>query len=47
MSRESETGLKEDKITPYQIFGWVPLALFFTAAGITALIGILNTFKNT
>jgi hypothetical protein len=43
MTRESETGLKDNKITPYRIFGWVPLALFFIAAGITAGIGILNT----
>jgi len=43
MSRENETGLKHDKITAYQLFGWVPLAIFFIAAGTTALIGILNT----
>lgn len=43
MSRENETGLKTNKITPYRIFGWVPLGMFFLAAGITALIGILNT----
>ena len=43
MSRENETGLKDDKITAYRIFGWVPLAIFFIAAGTTALIGILNT----
>jgi hypothetical protein len=43
MSRENETGLTDDKITAYQIFGWVPLAIFFIAAGITAGIGILNT----
>jgi hypothetical protein len=43
MSRENETGLKDNKITAYRIFGWVPLALFFIAAGTTALIGILNT----
>jgi len=43
MSRENETGLKEDKITAYQVFGWVPLAIFFIAAGATAAIGILNT----
>jgi hypothetical protein len=43
MSKENETGLKDDKITPYQIFGWVPLAIFFIAAGTTAAIGILNT----
>jgi len=43
MRRENETGLQEDKITAYQIFGWVPLAIFFIAAGATAAIGILNT----
>jgi hypothetical protein len=43
MSRENETGLTEDKITAYQIFGWVPLAIFFIAAGATAAIGVLNT----
>ena len=43
MSKENETGLKDDKITAYQIFGWVPLALFFIAAGGTAAIGFLNT----
>jgi hypothetical protein len=43
MSRENETGLTDDKITAYQIFGWVPLAIFFIAAGITAGIGILNS----
>ena len=43
MSKENETGLKDDKITAYQIFGWVPLAIFFLAAGITAGIGVLNT----
>jgi hypothetical protein len=43
MNKESETGLKDNKITPYQIFGWVPLALFFIAAGTTAAFGILNT----
>ena len=47
MSRENETGLQEGKVTPYQIFGWLPLAIFFIAAGTTALIGILNTLKNT
>ena len=31
MSKENETGLKDDKITAYQVFGWVPLALFFIA----------------
>jgi hypothetical protein len=43
MSRENETGLTDDKITAYQIFGWVPLAIFFIAAGTTALFGVLNT----
>ena len=43
MSKENETGLTDDKITAYQIFGWVPLAVFFIAAGTTAAIGILNT----
>ncbi len=43
MNRENETGLTDDKITAYQIFGWVPLALFFIAAGSTAVIGVLNT----
>jgi hypothetical protein len=43
MSKENETGLKDDKITAYQIFGWVPLAIFFIAAGTTAAIGVLNT----
>ena len=43
MSRENETGLKEDKITAYRIFGWVPLALFFVAAGTTAAIGFSNS----
>jgi hypothetical protein len=43
MSRENETGLKDDKITAYRIFGWVPLAIFFIAAGTTAAFGILNT----
>ena len=43
MNKESETGLKDDKITPYQIFGWVPFALFLIAAGTTAAIGVLNT----
>ena len=43
MSSENETGLTDDKITAYQIFGWVPLALFFIAAGTSALIGVLNT----
>ncbi|TNV67712.1 hypothetical protein FGO68_gene8424 [Halteria grandinella] len=45
MSRENETGLKDDKITAYRIFGWVPLAIFFIAAGTTAAIGILNTLQ--
>jgi hypothetical protein len=39
MSKENETGLTDDKITAYQIFGWVPLAIFFLAAGITAGLG--------
>jgi hypothetical protein len=43
MSKENETGLTDDKITAYQIFGWVPLAIFFLAAGITAGLGVLNT----
>jgi len=43
MSRENETCLTEDKITAYQIFGWVPLAIFFIAAGATAMFGVLNT----
>jgi hypothetical protein len=43
MSSENETGLTDGKITAYQIFGWVPLAIFFIAAGTTAAIGILNT----
>jgi hypothetical protein len=43
MSRENETGLTGDKITAYQIFGWLPLAIFFIAAGATAAIGVLNT----
>ena len=43
MSRENETGLTGEKITAYQIFGWVPLAIFFIAAGATALFGLLNT----
>jgi len=43
MSKENETGLKNNKITPYRIFGWVPLALFFIGAGTTALIMILKT----
>ena len=42
MSRENETGLTEDKITTYQIFGWVPLAIFFIAAGATAAVGVMN-----
>ena len=43
MNKENETDLKDDKITAYQIFGWVPLALFFIAAGGPAAIGFLNT----
>lgn len=42
MSKENETGIKSGKITPYRIFGWVPLALFFIGAGTTALIMILK-----
>jgi hypothetical protein len=42
MSRENETGIKTGKITPYKIFGWVPLALFFAAAGATAFFGVLK-----
>ena len=42
MNRENETGMKTGKITPYKIFGWVPLALFFTAAGVTAFFGVLK-----
>ena len=43
MRSENETGLTEDKITAYQIFGWVPLAVFFIAAGATAAVGVINT----
>ena len=43
MSRENETGLTDDKITAYQILGWVPLAVFFIAAGATAAVGVINT----
>jgi hypothetical protein len=43
MNRENETGLTDEKITAYQIFGWVPLALVFIAAGSIAAIGVLNT----
>ena len=43
MSRENETGLTDDKITAYPIFGWVPLAVLFIAAGATAAVGVINT----
>jgi hypothetical protein len=43
MSKENETGAKTGKITPYRIFGWVPLALFFIGAGTTSLIMILKS----
>ena len=43
MSSENETGLTDDKITAYQLFGWLPLAIFFIAAGATAAIGVFNT----
>jgi hypothetical protein len=42
MNRENEVGAKTGKITPYKIFGWVPLALFFTAAGVTAFFGVIK-----
>jgi hypothetical protein len=42
MNRENEVGTKTGKITPYKVFGWVPLALFFAAAGATAAIGVLK-----
>ncbi len=42
MNRENEIGLKNDKITAYQIFGWVPLATFLIAAGTTAVISFLK-----
>jgi hypothetical protein len=42
MKRENEMGLKTGKITPYKVFGWVPLALFFAAAGVTAFFGFLK-----
>ena len=42
MNRENEVGAKTGKITPYKIFGWVPLALFFAAAGVTAFFGVLK-----
>jgi hypothetical protein len=42
MNRENETGMKTGKITPYKIFGWVPLSLFFIAAGATAALGVLK-----
>jgi hypothetical protein len=43
MSSENEPCLSDDKITASRIFGWVPLAIFFMAAGTTALFGVLNT----
>ncbi len=42
MNRENEVGAKTGKITPYKVFGWVPLALFFAAAGVTAFFGFLK-----
>ena len=42
MNRENEVGAKTGKITPYKIFGWVPLALFFAAAGVTAFFGVIK-----
>ena len=42
MNRENEVGAKTGKVTPYKIFGWVPLALFFAAAGVTAFFGVLK-----
>jgi hypothetical protein len=42
MNRENEMGLKTGKITAYKIFGWVPLALFFIAAGTMAFFGVLK-----
>jgi len=33
---------KRKKISAYQIFGWVPLMIFFLAAGITAGFGVLR-----
>ena len=42
MNRENETGVKTGKITPYRIFGWVPLGLFFAAAGTMAFFGFLK-----
>jgi hypothetical protein len=42
MNRENETGVKTGKITPYKIFGWVPLSLFFIAAGTMAFFGFLK-----
>jgi hypothetical protein len=46
MNRENEVGAKTGKITPYKIFGWVPLALFFAAAGITAFSDSLRVYEN-
>ena len=42
MNRENEVGAKSGKITPYKVFGWVPLSLFFIAAGATAAMGVLK-----
>gem|GEM_PF-1298512 len=42
MNRENEMGLKTGKITAYKVFGWVPLALFFIAAGTMAFFGVLK-----
>jgi hypothetical protein len=42
MNRENETGVKTGKITPYKIFGWVPLSLFFISAGTMAFFGFLK-----
>ena len=42
MNRENETGVKTGKITPYKIFGWVPLSLFLIAAGTMAFFGFLK-----
>jgi hypothetical protein len=42
MNRENETGVKTGKITPYKIFGWVPLILFFISAGTMAFFGFLK-----
>jgi hypothetical protein len=43
MNSNKETGLTADKITAYQIFGWVPLGIFYITTGTTALFGVLNT----